>query len=292
MGLHKLRYFVMAAKEESFSKAAKHLNVAPSALSRQIHQLEEKLGVDLFQRDGRSVRLTRGGKFYLERAMTILREIERGEDDLRSFVTGRSGELKVGLHELSATQNVLIRGIRQFRKYRKECELVLEPMATPLQIEGIASGLLDLGFVLDFHSDGNDIASLNLTTHKWMIGVPVGHSLAGRASIHLADLENERFVSLQLNAAYDRLHKVCAWSGLIPQYVQYTHNTNGLFGLVAMGAGIAFISSAALVPDDIILLDITDLKLDIRLDMIWRRSNENPLLRQLIETMVEAASEN
>src|SRR2546425_10079709 len=82
MELHQLRYFCAVAKSGSFSRAAEHSHVSQPSLSQQILKLEAELGARLFDRLGRSVRLTEVGKTFLPRARAVLRELEAARGDV------------------------------------------------------------------------------------------------------------------------------------------------------------------------------------------------------------------
>src|SRR5579859_2406052 len=96
MELRHLRYFVAVAEEQNVSRAAKRLNVSQPPLSRQIRDLENELGVALFDRGARSVRLTEAGRIFLTEARTILRGAEGAVEMVKDVAGGKRGEIHVG----------------------------------------------------------------------------------------------------------------------------------------------------------------------------------------------------
>src|SRR5437868_10524854 len=97
MELHQLRYFCAVAETGSFSRAAEHSHVSQPSLSQQILKLEAELGARLFDRLGRSVRLTEIGKTFLPRARAVLRELEAARGDVVECRDSISGQVTVGV---------------------------------------------------------------------------------------------------------------------------------------------------------------------------------------------------
>src|ERR1700756_5850514 len=97
MELHQLRYFCAVAETGSFSRAAEHSHVAQPSLSQQILKLEDELGARLFDRLGRSVRLTAGGQAFLPRARAVLRDLEAAKGDVVERKDSVAGSLTVGV---------------------------------------------------------------------------------------------------------------------------------------------------------------------------------------------------
>lgn len=91
MELRRLQYFVKVARKQHVTNAAEELHVAQSAISRQIHQLEEELGVPLFVRKGRNLQLTSVGKLFLERIEVVLADMERAVSEVREFLDPEAG---------------------------------------------------------------------------------------------------------------------------------------------------------------------------------------------------------
>src|ERR1700752_5246986 len=96
MELHQLRYFCAIADTGSFSRAAQHTHVSQPSLSQQVRKLEDELGARLFDRLGRSVRLTELGRAFLPRARAVLRELEAARTDVVERTSAISGPVAVG----------------------------------------------------------------------------------------------------------------------------------------------------------------------------------------------------
>src|SRR5262249_38092790 len=144
MELRHLRYFVAVAEECNFTKAAKRLHIAQPPLSRQIQQLEETLGVQLFERNSRPMKLTETGRFFYSHAVQLLAHTAEVE-----AMTRRVGKidrsLSVGFVG-STLYGMLPKIIRRFRGENSTVELSLVEMSTMDQIRALKEGRIDVGF--------------------------------------------------------------------------------------------------------------------------------------------------
>src|SRR5437016_75278 len=113
MELRHLRYFVAVAEEENVSRAALKLHVSQPALSRQVRDLEEELGFELLERSAKSVRLTNGGRAFLDEARAVLQRAEAAVKKARAVADGEDGELHIG-YAPSLTARILPPTLRRF----------------------------------------------------------------------------------------------------------------------------------------------------------------------------------
>jgi len=143
MELRHLRYFIAIGEEQHYGRAARRLRVAQPALSRQVQDLEEELGFDLFDRLPRGVRLSSAGKLFLEDARRILQQIGEAVARAGHVASGRAGTLRLGFTENSCWRGVVPESFRRFRELQPDAELQLQPAASTEQIEAMRSGRLD-----------------------------------------------------------------------------------------------------------------------------------------------------
>jgi DNA-binding transcriptional LysR family regulator len=113
MELRHLRYFIAAAEEENISRAAQKLHVSQPGISRQIRDLEQEIGFDLFQRTAKSLKLTTAGKVFFKEARSVLQRAEDAVKNARAVSVG-SGELHVG-YAPSLTARFLPQALRAFQ---------------------------------------------------------------------------------------------------------------------------------------------------------------------------------
>src|SRR5205823_12575992 len=129
MELRHLRYFVAVAEEENVTRAAERLHVSQPPLSRQSRDLEEELGVTLFERSAKSVRLTDAGRVFLNEARAVLERAEEATRAVKAISSGSSGELHVGFAP-SLAVDILPRALRQFQIEAPGIRVQLHDMST------------------------------------------------------------------------------------------------------------------------------------------------------------------
>jgi DNA-binding transcriptional LysR family regulator len=204
MELRHLRYFVAIAEERSFTAAAERLWVAQPGLSTQIRRLEGELGVRLFDRHARGVKLTDAGELFLERAQAALEAAEAASATGRDLDHGVLGAVRLGLAAgvaWSGTSDLL----EQFARERPGVELtVLEGYGGTLRRD-LRDGCLDA--VLGPSNLGSaDLRTVRLGDEPWVVLVGAEHRLAGTSPMAAGDLQGER-VSVtghRDGAGYDR----------------------------------------------------------------------------------------
>ncbi|HEX2054945.1 MAG TPA: transcriptional regulator CynR [Nitrospiraceae bacterium] len=194
MELRHIRYFLAVAETLHFRRGAERASVSQPALSQQIKQLEEEVGAPLFERLGKSVRLTRAGAVLLEHARRALRELESARATIAAEEGLRCGTLPVGV--LQTVNAYLIPEIvSRFAQAYPDVSLTVEELSG-LQIEeGIASGHLDagIGFI---PPSLEKLESDTLFEEDLVLITPQRHRLAKRSRIAIADLADEPLVLL------------------------------------------------------------------------------------------------
>jgi len=125
MELRHLRYFVAIGEEENYRRAAQRLNVAQTALSTQIQDLEAELGFKLFDRLPRGVKLSVAGRLFLEDARRILQQVSEAAARAARVARGQSGTLRVGFTENASWRGVVPESLRRFRERHPDAELQL-----------------------------------------------------------------------------------------------------------------------------------------------------------------------
>src|ERR1700752_2010154 len=143
MELRHLRYFVVVGETLSFNKAAAKLRIAQPALSRQVRDLEDEIGVDLFSRSPRGVTLTAEGKLFLEEARAILQRTEEATTRTRALARGEYGELHIG-YSPTPTAEILPPALVAFQKAIPGVKIILHDLAG----DELNAGLLDGSLLL------------------------------------------------------------------------------------------------------------------------------------------------
>ena len=129
MELRHLRYFVAVAEAENVTRAATRLHVSQPALSRQIHDLEDEIGFQLFERSAKALRLTAAGKTFLTEARAVLQHAEDAVKKARAAAGGTQGEIHVG-YAPSLTVQILPTALRKFQEKFPNARVALHDLST------------------------------------------------------------------------------------------------------------------------------------------------------------------
>lgn len=294
MELRHLRYFLAVAEEENFHRAAARLHVAQPALSRQIRALEDGLGVELFDRLPRGIRLSLPGQTYLEDVRRILADVERAQDRVRRVAQGQLGQVRIGFNELAARQPYLPGFFQAARARFPDIDMKLTLLLSQLQLDALRTGEIDAGFLFHRPPDNDELASIRIDEDDYGVAMPRSHRLAGQRRLRLSDLRDEPFImmSQQSNRVlYARIMAACVAGGLVPRQVYEANNEYAIRNLVAAGVGLAFLNrsfSAHLLPD-VLLRPVEDFSVPVELALVWRQDNRSAALARFVETV--AASE-
>ncbi|TEA77752.1 LysR family transcriptional regulator [Allopusillimonas ginsengisoli] len=293
MELRHLRYFIVVAEHGSVRVASSHLHISQPAISRQIHDLEEELGVQLFDRTTRGLRLTKAGGHYLIEARRALAMIDAAGKSTQMVARGRLGRLSIGLVEIAAWEGFVPLALGEFQKNYGQVYLQLHPVTTPEQLLMIENGTLDGGFVYAFDPLPEDFESVMLARHDVVLATPL--NWRERVSSHpsIRSLVNEPFVTFQrpvYPTYYDRLLNACSQTGLTMRIVQEVGSEAAVLSLVSAGIGIAIVNSCNRwrAPSRVRFLELEDLSVPLPLSFVYLRSNSNPALVRFVETLKEA----
>src|ERR1700687_3410182 len=193
MELRHLRYFVAIGEEENYRRAAQRLNVAQTALSTQIQDLEAELGFKLFDRLPRGVKLSAAGKLFLEEASRILRDVNEAAARAARVARGQSGTLRIGFTENASWRGVVPESFRRFREQQPDAELQLQPAPSLEQLDAIRSGRLDAGFLNFMPKADLELDQLLVATQRVELAVPKRHPLTKLKKLRLRDLTDAPF---------------------------------------------------------------------------------------------------
>jgi len=289
MELRHLRYFVAIAEEQHYGRAARRLGVAQPALSRQITNLEQELGFEVFERLPRGVRLSAAGRCFLEDARRVLDDLEEAAARAARVADGFLGTLRVGFAENASWHGVVPESFRWFREQQRDVELHLQPMGSVAQLEAIRSGQLDAGFVHFFMPNvDRELALLHVATHHVELAMPKGHALTKLKKLRLGDLTDIPIVWFPRSAGpefYDQLMHQCFLRGLrSPRIVQVGLNEATILGLVSTGLGVGWVLDTARWrrPETVVIAPLADLQLSVTMSLVWRKDNSSPSLANFI----------
>jgi DNA-binding transcriptional LysR family regulator len=286
MELRHLRYFVAVAEERNFTRAAERLCIAQPPLSRQIQQLEETLGVQLFERNSRPLKLTNSGKFFYSHAVQLLAQTAELESMTRR-VGNIERSLSVGFVG-STLYGMLPKIIRRFRDENATVELSLHEMSTMDQISALKDGRIDVGFGRIRHEDAN-IRRVVLREERMIVALPVGHPLSlAKPLLSLRDLIHETLIIFPASprpSYADQVLSAFQDRALKPARIYEVRELQIALGLVAAGEGISVVPSSVygLKRDDVSYIELDDPTLVSPIIMSMRMLDESRDIQEMLE---------
>lgn len=242
MELRHLRYFLSVAETLNFSRAAERLHIAQPALSKQIRNLEELIGAQLFTRSKRQVELTRAGEAFREQAILVLEQANRAEHLARRVDSGEVGRLSIGFVG-SASYSFLPWVLRAFHQKYPDVELTLREMDGPSQAISLRDGRIDIGF-LRLPVTDKDVAFETIFQERFILALPNGHHLAAKDLVSMYDLVEERFIMFPERGGSGfrtQITDACQSFGFLPRIAQEAAPMQNVIGLVGAGLGLSIV---------------------------------------------------
>lgn len=238
MEIRQLKYFIEVAKREHISFAAEKLHIAQSAVSRQIGNLEAELGVQLLEREGRNVKLTKIGKLFAERAVIALNAIEDAKQLIDEYADPERGTIRIGFPS-SLASNTLPQMIMAFKKIYPDVRFHLRQGSYPYLINGVKKREIDISLIGPVPTRDSDIRSDVLFMEDVVILLPETHPLADRTSIPLKELEADAFVLFPKGFVLRKIvEDACLEAGFHPLVPFEGEDIDAIKGLVAAGIGV------------------------------------------------------
>jgi DNA-binding transcriptional LysR family regulator len=286
MDLRQLKYFIAVAEARHIGRAAERLHLSQPPLTRQIQELEQELGVQLFRRTPRGMDLTPAGEEMLIHAQNIHSLVAHATARTQRVSRGDVGRLDIGIYG-SAIFGVVPRVISAFRAKHPAVELVLHHAQTPSQLPALRQGRVQLVFERLLPEEG-DIEVELVAREQIVLALSASHPLAAWKRVDVASLRDETVLvgsspSLALSAL-----QLCRANGFEPRFAPPASDIVTATLLAATGAGVSF------VPDSMTnvhfpgiayrpLSTRTEASMDVH--CFYLRGADSPLLSAMLETV-------
>ena len=245
MEVHQLRYFCAVAETGNFTRAAEREQVAQPSLSQQIMKLEEELAVRLFDRLGRSVRLTDMGQMFLPRARAILNEMRAAKEEVAQRQSSVAGPVSVGVIPTIAPYFMPTRIASFSRKYPQAAMTVVEDVTVRL-MDRLRGGLVDLT-IMALPARGHDLECYPLRTERLYAILPKGHRLAKKRTLVMKELRDEPFLLLRDDHCFRETSiEICKRARILPQVIFESGQFSSILGMVGAGLGVSIVPEMAL----------------------------------------------
>lgn len=292
MELRQLRYFVHVAEEEHIGRAARRLHITQSPLSRQIQDLERHLGVQLFERRRRRLRLTEAGRSLLTEARLILRQVERARSTVVRTGRGQLQHLDIASIEAAIASGTVPVALRGLRRLLPDVSLSLTLAEPEEQLRLLLSARVDAG-ILPFASRSHpELERLPVRTGSLLLALSADDSRALAPDLRLGDLSGARWIAAprsQRPCLHDELMRVCYRAGFLPDVRHTASGVLALLGLVAAGGGVALVDEHALTcaPPGVVLRSLPELDQALETHLVWHRDNRSAALQALLRAVQE-----
>ncbi len=240
MELLQLQYFQTVARMEHMTNAAKELRIAQPALSKTIARLEEDLGVPLFDRQNRQIKLNSFGKAFLKSVDTALSVLEEGRREVTDLAGMERGSIRLATTAL----NRLSKALGAFRTAYPEVSfrIVQIPPNSMMDMVGmLENGEVDLCFIAA-SLEAPRIREMPVLQAEVYLAVPAGHRLEGCEQISLQDLSGEAFIEYKEGHPFRKMNdEFCESAGIRREVVCEVDEPAALNSLVSAGLGVAFV---------------------------------------------------
>ncbi|WLR47365.1 LysR family transcriptional regulator [Halobacillus litoralis] len=273
MDIRHLQYFIEVARFQSFTKAAEHLFISQPTISKMIKNLEEDLGVELFERTRKKVILTDAGRLILMQAKTIDKAFENLNTQLNDLLGLKKGHIRVGLPPIMDAEQIIniIGGFHA--KHPHITYQLVEDGAKRIE-DNILQEELDVGItVLPTQEDKFD--HFFLLSEELEVILPHAHPLAERKQIRLEELKDDSFILFSKDFVLnDRITSSCKEAGFIPKVISESSQWDFIGKMIASNLGISILpkSVARLLTQDVKRLKVIQPTIAWELAIIWPKT--------------------
>ncbi len=290
-----LQYFTRVAELLHFRKAAASLYVSQPGLSRQIKQLEEELGVILFERHSRKVALTHAGQYLKEQMNFHFRQLEDIFSQTQFIHAGIRGHLRIG-YVGSAMQSLIPDLLVGFERDSPDIQINLQELDNQLQIKALINQEIDIGFVR------MERVPLGLMMHRaeeetFSLVLPQDHKMDSNTFVDLEQLKEESWILFDPSYSesyYEKVMQIFDLSSFRPKISHLTVNASSIYRLVEHGFGISIVPTS-LTQGYRLRIKFIELKTipqRTALKIVWNRNNTNPALHRFIQGVKEVEDQD
>jgi DNA-binding transcriptional LysR family regulator len=293
MELRHIRYFVAVAEEQNVSRAALKLHVSQPGLSRQIRDLEDEMGFQLFQRGAKSLRLTDAGRAFLPEARAVLRRVDDAVKAARAVAEGGPARLQVG-YAPSLTVRILPTVLRMFQAKFPEVRVALHDLTTEEMLGQLGAEKLHVALMI--RPPPRMLRGMNfkeLARYPMRVAVAPKHPLARAKSLTLAQVAAEPLLAYsrkEYPESHQILEEIFRSIRPKPKIIEEHDGVTELIIAIESGRGVAILPSllACTAGPRLKLIALKEAVPDIVVGAVWKGEPAPPLVAQFVETAVAA----
>ncbi|MFO7575620.1 MAG: LysR family transcriptional regulator [Bacteroidales bacterium] len=286
--LRHFQYFRVLAEELHYRKASEKLHITQSALSQQIKQLENLLGVFLLDRINKKVVLTDAGHVFYADSVRVLNKIDSAINNLELFKEGKEGQIKIAF-VASAMDSILPELFSRFHDEHPDVRLYLSEMTNKEQLETIRSGGADIGFVRT-NQVGHDMIFKSVLKETLTLILPADHHLNKDNFTDVGQVKDERYILLPNDYSpsyFQQILSLCADQNFQPRISHISTHVPTIFKLVENKMGLSIIptSSATGNNPNIRFIELDNIPQRTELFAVWNKHSGNPALPYLLKLL-------
>lgn len=283
MDIRHFRYFLAVAQQRNFTRAAETLGIAPPTLTRQIQDLEHALGVRLFVREQRQVRLTEAGLALLPDAEATVRQFELAQRNAQRAGRGETGHIELGYVASAVYSGVLQRQVQAFASDYAEVSLNVREASMASLPERIVEGRFDLGYVRSPMTLPEGLEAIRLNAEGFVLALAADTWLARLKNISAGHLQNETFILPEQISG--TLH-VAAQGGYAPKLGAQPGGLVAVIALVSLRQGVAVVPASVvghISLTNVLYRPIEGCEAQSWLSLIYRRFEKSAVVTRYIE---------
>ncbi|MDP9784753.1 LysR family transcriptional regulator [Pseudomonas fluorescens] len=281
MTLRQIRHFIAVAETGSISAAAQTAFISQSTLTLAIQQLEQEIGVSLFNRHAKGMTLTHQGHQFLRQAHLILATVDNAKRSLQQSTDQVAGQVTIGVTSLVAGY-YLADLLTRFQRAYPNVEIRVMEDERPYIEHLLVSGEIDVGVLILSNLEDRHALQTEVLTHSpHRLWLPAQHPLLEHDSINLADVAREPLIQLNVDEMDRNAQRLWRGAGLQPKVTLRTASTEAVRSLVAAGLGVSIQPDMTYRPwslegDIIEARPIADLNQTLDVGLAWRRGTARP----------------
>lgn len=285
MELRQLKYFMMLAQELHFNRAAEKLHIVQPALTKQIQDLEEELGIKLFDRNKRFVRLTMAGEFFSKEMALVLAKIEETKNRVKMVEEGSKGEVRIG-YVGSCIHTFLPDMLSVLHEKNPQIQTYLNEMTSSSQLIAIQKGELDIAFLRNPLPNRNFEQKL-VFSETFSLVLPQNHTINEKNFVGIEQLANENFIlptRTDGEMYYQIQYSICEEAGFSPKVAHETVHGHTVLKLVDHNLGITFLPTSFknVTNADVRFIELKNIKQRAEITALWNKENPNPSLKRFL----------
>lgn len=262
MTLNQLTYFQTIANLEHFRQAAAKLNLSQPSLSRSIASLEEELGIILFERQGRNIRLTKYGRIFLEHVNKILGEVNTAKTRMQQLSSDK-GHVDIA-YVFPLAGHYIPHIVRKFLQQKKNADVTFSfhQLHTAALVEGLKNDRFDIIFS-SYVENEPEVRFIPLINQEMVVITPPEHPLRHKGNIVLEDLEHYPVIGYDRTSGLGKFtNQLYQSRGISPEFTCECPDENAISALVEKDFGIALVADVeAIRQREICILPLSGQKL-------------------------------